>query len=552
MKKQLPFLLLLSVLSGTIARAQFPFNTMDSININNISSAILVHGDMWWDPTAQVAECNIRGNNSRNINFASALWMGGYDAGGALHIAAQTYRQHGNDYWPGPINTSGPLSYATSYAWAKIWKVNLTDIIDFLSLPSHTTVNTPQSILTWPGKGNTYAQGNAGTPLTITDDMAPFIDLNGNGIYEPLLGDYPDIKGNQALWWVFNDNGPTHNQTNGTPMGVEVHAMCYGFRRGTLIDNVVYYEYNIMNKSGNDYHNFRAGLWDDIDIGFYIDDYIGFDSSYRMGIGYNGRQNLNPVNSYKVNEPVVGVTMVVLPGDAGTSYVPAGSFTYFNNDSSIIGSPTVDTEYSNYMRSKLRNGEHFTNDFSGRGHPCKGYGAGPDCNYVFTGDPGDTTNQWSECNCGNNPSDARFIVTSNDFTLAVGTTEKIVMAMVATDTGAGQWCGLTNFDNIKIVADTAWAFYHNTLTADVPAIATGQYISVYPNPAHDKLIIEGINTNGSAPTIQVFNTLGQVMNAAIIKNGNRYEADVSKLPNGLYDVLYRQDGVQQNSKFVKE
>ncbi len=66
--------------------------------------------------------------------------------GGQLHIAAQTYRQSGNDYWPGPL-VGDTLTYATSQSWAKIWKVDRNDIfygnythlhdikLDFLNVP---------------------------------------------------------------------------------------------------------------------------------------------------------------------------------------------------------------------------------------------------------------------------------------------------------------------------------------------------------------------------------------------------------------------------------
>ncbi len=202
------------------------------------------------------------------------------------------------DYWPGPLDASGSLSYTTSQNWAKIWKVNRSDIQYFQGLSTHTTANTPQAILTWPAKGNVNAQGNGGVSLTVTDDMAPFVDLNGNGIYEPLLGEYPDVKGDQALWWVFSDNGPAHTQTNGTPLGVEVHAMAYGYRRGTLIDNVIYYEYTIVNRSPNTYTDFRIAQWNMAQLGgdynFFsgsynaeLVNYIGFDSTWRMGITYS-------------------------------------------------------------------------------------------------------------------------------------------------------------------------------------------------------------------------------------------------------------------------
>jgi len=547
-----------ALMLGNIAvNAQLPFNTMDSVNINNINAAVLVHGDLWWNPITQIAHCNFPATAPTNINFAGALWLSAYDGSGKLHVAAQTYRQDGNDYWPGPLDGSDTLTYATSENWAKIWKVNRTDIQYFQSLTSHTTGNTPASILTWPAKGNANAQGNAGAPLTITNDMAPFVDLNGNGIYEPLLGEYPDVKGDQALWWVFSDNGPTHTQTHGAPLGVEVHAMAYGYKRSTLIDNVIYYDYTLFNRSPNSYTGFRLGLFDDANLGYYMDDMIGFDSTWRMGITYNGTNNDgqsggHPPGSYGTRMPVVGVTMIVLPGDIGTTNVPAGSFVYVDNDASAIGDPNTDTQCYYYMHAEINSVVHYTNTFQGPGSPCLSQGSGLPTNYVFSGDPSNPE-QWSECSCGDNPFDQRFVMSSNDFTLSAGGTQHIVMALVTTNLDTNNGCPYASFDSINVVADTAWSIYHNPLPVlAVANVTSNDQVHIYPNPAHDQLSVENANNNTSGESITIYNAIGQVMNAAIEKTGQKDVVDVSGLPAGLYNVLYRWNGGQTTAKFVKE
>lgn len=552
-KTALLFSLAISLISHRAA-AQAAFPTMDSLDINNINASVLVHGDMWWDPTLEVAHCYFPKNSPASINFASSLWMSGYDAGNNLHIAAQTYRQAGNDYWPGPLDGNDTLTYATSHNWAKIWKVPLTDIQSFLATTSHDSATTPQSILTWPGKGNTFATGNGGAPLYVTSDMAPFVDLNGNGIYEPLLGEYPLIKGDLALWWVFSDNGPVHTETKGRPLGVEIHAMAYGYKRGTLIDNVIYYDYYITNKSANTYNNFRFGQFDDVDLGYAFDDYIGFDSVHRMGICYNGTNDDgggagHPFNSYGTHIPIVGLSMIVLPGDEGTSYVPVGSFDYYVNDASILGNPDVDTQYNNYLRSKLRNGAHFTNDFVRHDSASRAFGSGPNCNYVYTGDPSDTS-QWSECNCNNYPGDRRFIITSPDFTFAAGTTQHVAMALVTTNPDTLNGCPGASFDSIKIVADTAWGNYIN-VTAVKPLAAASE-LHIYPNPTHNQIIIENNGLATSEENIACYNILGQKLNVNLTGSGHKRIADISNLANGVYIIVYNNGIIQKTVKVIKE
>jgi hypothetical protein len=548
MKKHLYFCLLFSI--GSLpAFAQAPFNTTDSIDINNINASVLVHGDMWWNPLLGTSTCFYPNGSHKNINFAGGLWLSAYDGAGQLHVAAQTYRQEGNDYWPGPLEGTAPLSYAASQDWAKIWKVNRTDIQSFQSLATHTVANTPPAILTWPAKGNTNAQGNAGVPLIITTDMAPFIDLNGNGIYEPLLGEYPAIKGDQALWWVFNDNGPSHTQTNGHPLSVEIYAMSYAYKRSTLIDDVVYYEYTFINKSANNYSGMRIAQWDDIDLGYFADDFIGFDSIWRMGICYNGTNcdgcaSGNPSNSYGVNPPQTAITMIVLPGDSPSGFVPAGSFTTYNNDFSIVGDPNNDTVCHYYMHSRLADGSLISKNML-----CSGIDSTTIFDYIFPGDPSDSSH-WNECNCGRNPGDRKFILSSSDFPLAAGASTKAVFALIVADS-AGGGCGGTSFNKIKIVADTAWSAYHREATA-IKIQPTPTQISIYPNPARNQLTIETLASNISDESIAFTNTLGQPLNIPLHKTNRKYIADISSLPPGLYILSYLTSHTQVTMKFIKE
>ncbi len=539
MKKLFPFLLLCASLYSS---AQTPFTVKDSIDVNNINASALVHGDMWWDPDNYMPRCNFPNGTVKNIGFASSIWLSGYDDAEQLHIAAQTYRQDGNDYWPGPLDGSGSLNYATSEKWAKIWKVTRAEINAHRGNTVHTFTNTPISVLTWPGKGNTEARGKDGVLLDVPAGMAPFVDINNDGVYQPLSGEYPDVRGEQALWWLFSDNGPIHSQTNGSPLKVEVHVLAFAYKRNTLIDNVVYYDYTVVNKSPNNYHDFRLALWSDVDLGYYLDDFICFDSARRMGITYNatnddGASAGHPANSYGLNPPAAGVVLVSMPGDVGTSYVPAGSFSYYSNDPSVAGNPVVDTEFSHYMRSRMRNGSHFQQ-------------GGVDVNYVFNGDPSDT-GLWSECATNNNPGDRRYILTSNDFTINAGERRNMVMALVVRDSAGG--CPYMDLSGIKEVADTAWSVFHNPPPAiSVPDVQTmNEVATVYPNPAHDELVID-CSALSKDVLISVYNVVGQRMATTMCERHSKKGVDVRNYPAGVYFVKYSGEEESGEMIFVKE
>ena len=58
--------------------------------------------------------------------------MGGLDDQGDLHIAAQSYRQSGDDYWPGPLDTlSGLADSVSNSIYDNVWKIDKSTIDTF-------------------------------------------------------------------------------------------------------------------------------------------------------------------------------------------------------------------------------------------------------------------------------------------------------------------------------------------------------------------------------------------------------------------------------------
>ncbi len=556
MSKTLTAILIFTLLYSEKSVAQAPFKTLEPIDIGNINMSIAVHGDWGWDADTGAAKCEFPKGSGIHLSNATTVWMGGYDQQNQLHVSAQTYRQSGNDFWPGPLDNNGNLNLATSTQWARIWKVNFIEIGKHINTTGRTVNNTPQTILEWPAKGNPYARGNNGAPLTITTDMAPFVDVNSDGNYDPLAGDYPDIKGDQMLWWVFSDNGPTHDNTQSQPLHVEVHAKAYAYARGSLLDNVVYFEMDIHNKSFWDYSAFRLAISADMDLGYVFDDYIGFDSARRLGYVYNGNtiDGMGQPGAYGNTPPIAGYTFLKMPGDNGTNYVPTGSFMTFNNDGSVMGNPQNAAEYYNYMTSRFRDGMNLNNDFAGKGVLSSGRGTGPQTNYIYTGDPADT-NTWSECNCYNPPGDRRFVLSTGDISINQNTKVSIAYALVTTNRGSNNACPGVGITGIKDVTDTAWKYFLNppATRLSVQDVAKHKILQLHPNPANDKLHISIAGASmGTDVTLSVYDITGRKMNVSYTNKGDKLDADVSALVPGVYSIRLNNGDRNSTAVFVKE
>ena len=463
------------------------------MDINNVRALLMTGGDMWWNIGEGVAAYEIPIGSGKSSQFAASCWIGGFDQQGQLKVAGQTYRQSGNDYWPGALNTNGKIAADTCVLWDHQWKVQKSTINKFIQNYKIGASNAGAeyfTINTWPAAGNTNpkpgygAIGSDGTThlyLNPNFTYASFADLNGNGIYEPLKGEYPVLESNgvksipdELIWWVFNDAGNVKQMSLTASIGVEVQTSAFGYATQDFLNNSTFCNYRVINRGALTMDSTYIAVWDDCDLGWYYDDYIGCDTSRGLGIQYNGNNDDGqgggfPVNSYGKNPPQVGLDYFQGPKRSINVTLPSGkdtveiqtlkmtNFTYYNNDGSIIGNPNNGIQMYGYMTGTIIDGEHFSYDYQGPGVPSKGYGSGPDVNFVFWGDAGNHSG-WSECACNNNPGDRRFIFSAGPFKLLPGAINDITFGCIWAPQPVGG-CPVTNFAEIESIDDGAQALF---------------------------------------------------------------------------------------------
>lgn len=369
-----------------------PSTAMTALDANNVSTIMLAGGDMWWD--FNNARYEVPAGGGASALFSGAIWLGGVDDSGSLHLASQRYRQSGNDYWNGPLDTSGFAYAAVCTDYDRHWKVTQTMITDFLN---GGTNPIPEPILTWPGKGNPNG-------FNSFSNLAPFVDVNNDGIYDAEDGDYPQILGDQAIWWVLNDVGNFHSNSLALPLGVEIHVMAYAYATQNDLNNTTFYNYTVINKSENDYHDFYVGMFTDVDLGNSLDDRIGCDTSLNLGYAYNGNSfdADGPFNlGYGLDLPIIGIKMLQLPKDENGNEISMSSFGYMNNGAGSNSDPEIGSDYYNRLKGLRNDGTSYTNAGDGI------TSAGLPTKFVFPGNPSDST-QWSECSAGIPSGDRRF------------------------------------------------------------------------------------------------------------------------------------------------
>ncbi len=542
------------------------------LDINQVNAEILNRGDMFWDIFGSTnARYEVPKGTGRNAQFAAALWIGGIDNGGQLHTAAQTYRQSGTDYWPGPLDTiTGIADSATSLSFDRLWKLNKQKINEFrsqfaLGNVQNGTYPVDSNIITWPAIGT----GN------YTRNMSPFVDVNHDGLYRPLIdGDYPIIKGDQEIYWIFNDE-LSHTETGCQPLKVEIHASAYAFACPHITDSLdvlnytTFYNYKIINRSADNYHNTHIGFWDDADLGYYADDYVGCNPSKNYGMLYNGdaMDGTGQPSAYGIKPPMN--SSVILNGplaepndtidnnnngivdEAGEKNLMT-SFIYFNNDwNPQNGNPVGCQMYFNYINALWGDSTHATYGGDGTTGTVQ-------TNFMFDGAL-DSSLGWTETTAGNTPADRRFVMGCGPFNLNAGQSVEFDMAQVFTrDTISAYSIGNLyekNREDVRRVqqwfAVDSFPSCLNLYTGVNEPGKMNEELGIYPNPSAG---IFTITSNTTFNKIELFNLLGELLFTTSFPSGTSKTAiDLSSFTQGIYFVKVMDANKKtRRSKIIKE
>ncbi|MDA0972751.1 MAG: hypothetical protein O2867_03355 [Bacteroidetes bacterium] len=464
--------------------------------LNNIRFGLETGGQLWennGNASYEIPKVDPSTNlPSVHSIYAGGLWMGGRSPDGQLRVAAVTYRTGGTDFYNGPLSNNTFATADLCDEFDRHFFANRTDALIHRSyflaseeeraelFPNGYVI--PAYFFDWPGNNDLPNYAPA---------LAPYFDFDGDGRYDPELGDFPgydldnaiDCKtrnrtdpiplfGDQTLWWVFNDNGGVHTEFGGERIGMEIQAQCFAYTTTDQINNMSFYNYVLINRGTQTLNDTYFGQWCDSDLGCSTDDYVGCDVERGLGYCYNGDDNDVSCGAsglgYGLEPPAVGIDffegpyqdsdgidnpltedLSVVQSQLGIPYQGIGigygddvidnerfgmrRFVYYN----IGGDPTngdVNTaaDVYNYLNGIWKDGTAMT--FGGNG-----VGQSLVTNYMFPGltDPlgfatnGTTGNiEWDEETEENPPGDRRFVQSAGTFVLDPGEFNNITVGVV--------------------------------------------------------------------------------------------------------------------------
>jgi hypothetical protein len=435
-------------------------NDYNYLNVNTINTVVNSNGTFVDATKANHAGMEWPKGSGKTCVYSAGLWIAGkHQPDGIIRTANMDQKC---EYQPGPLletfNTTTnddalPVSRASDPRY-HLYKIDKSD------LKAGAAANP--DLTNWPG-----------------DLGAPYIDVNGNGKWDPGI-DQPKFYGDQQLWTVVNDVTRVNHAAVGTtsPMGMEVRCLYFAFNQPGAIGNIAFLKWQILNKSDADYDSVYVSMWSDVDLGDGNDDLPGCDTTLSLGYVYNGDNDDGTAFGYGSNPPSDGYDFFEGPkvpaGPADSALVdgawikgyvnlPMTSFVVYTNgkfasivDPSLLSStyPSVAYDYMKGWAGTVH--QQLISKITGK--PLYKW---------FSGDPvagtGELPTNFPLGTFG--PQDIRIMLSSGPFTLAQGDTQEVVGAFLIAQ-GGDRLKSVTLLKSYDVIAQSA--FNHNFVIPSAP------------------------------------------------------------------------------------
>ncbi len=516
------------------------------LEINNVRASVMAAGDMWWsvfgegNASYEIPKQDNPDLPKKHSSFAAGIWLGGKEAtSGQLLVIANTYRQSNYSLWNGPVEdkglNTGNILPAECLAWDRHFTVTREEVEDYILKFQNGQIRSendiPESILLWPGKNNPYINELiGGGNMDMTQVLAPFVedlDTSRDGNYDPLLGDYPKILGDQDIWWIMNDVGSDKEfggvvgGVGAEPAQIQIETQAFAIASNDCMNDATFYMYTLKNKGVKDITELYFGKWMDSDLGSAIDDFVGVDVPRGLAYTYNGDDFDEGLNGYGSHIPAIGIDFFAGPvaildtigdgidndndgfvdendapinlgyrvyeGDGADNdrdcnldepceRLQMSNFLYYNGTpNACCGNPGSATDFFNYLRGIWKDGQFLTHDLrDGTGQSF------PRTNFMFPDNSDleigwglggncsspvvDEYNRpWNETIAGNFPGNRRMLGSIGPFNLRPGEIQDLIIGVPWAMARNPANSRIRSLEKLKACDDQIQALFNNAM-----------------------------------------------------------------------------------------
>jgi len=393
-------------------------------------------------------------------------------------------------------------------------------------------------------------------------------------------GDKPLVKGDQTLWSVYNTlenfRAPSRGEWDGNNIPLEIRQTAFSYNSNSadeenIFANVIFFEWEIINKGSENLDSSFIGFWSDIDFYNAYDNLPAIDTINQLGFCWNGDYI---IDSSEI-PPAVGYTLLYGPGISSinsTGVFKGNKLSNFTNLSLSSFHPIGDDSTPQPLERPPWNVNEVWN--IARGYDADGniiYDSTAQLNtrFPYSGDP--VTGEGWLYSSGRSGGGAGFVFFSGPFTFEPNDTQWVMIALVP-GIGNNRFESITNMrKKVEIL---------RSLPYDSLAYGKSRYVITdvkreknpnltdefklqqnYPNPFNPVTTIKysipfNLETSHDLSLVQlkIFDVLGCEVKILVKENqkpGNySVEFDASELSSGVYFYKLEVDNFISTKKMI--
>ena len=501
--------------------------------------------------------------------WLSGIWLGGLNEDRELQLNAATFQGFGNNcFWPGPVNDGSTNTTNTEVCedWDLFFQTSKEDISAFREDFDDNGIldnPIPLSIQGWPGIGNPLFLEIHGFSLPAIS-LAPFTDNNGDGLYNPTDGDFPNINNaDNGIWWVLQTNGHVNVCNGSDNLNLEIHILA---KQYDVFNESIFYDFDFHSRDEEVIDSLFFSFWLTVNS-FCNNALIGSKPEENFAFFYEPIDSLTTQGCFitgNIKPTILGVKQLQGPlaprvfnennelvypnlGMSADTFVEQRMSAvkhYFRNSpttTTFESDPGSPSQYYNMMQGKWRDGsDQLIN--------------GEVSAFAFPGNPANQEEgDFAMCNEERRIEDIRATISCGPFRVEPGSEHKLSYVVTRAEYDSSQRCAdisllenkleeIENFNFDEIFSQTEPIMERNTNIK----------VLVQPNPVSNQTSFLLTQESEFINTIQIYNLFGNLVLSFDIQNQVGKAVSLNLLSEGTYIYIVTSDkGNNYTGKFVK-